>query len=137
MDTSSVYIKMSDCPEIQMEWDIIRKQDEWDCSDFVYDREDIHCSQTYCLGGETALAIETEENRNAYVWLPRQDQIQGLLKGNLTTFYWLEGLWEFTRKRVNAFPEKYADTSMEQMWLAFYMFEKHSKIWNDEIWVKE
>ena len=28
-------------------------------------------------------------------------------------------------------------TSMGQLWLAFYMAEKHNKVWNGENWVKE
>ena len=105
MDTSREYIKMCDCPEIQGTIHDWRDRKSW-----------------------SALI----EERDEFIWLPRQDQIQDMLQpielhelldmcGNGSGIMW-EALHE------------YAD-SFEQLWLAFYMSEKHHKIWDGKKWV--
>ena len=123
MDVSDIYVKMCDCPEIQEEWGKIRKRDNWDCSDFVFDKSGIRYSQTFCLGGESGF----EEFLKDFIWLPRQDQIQemvGCKPGNHVSL-------------MNKFMEFEYYHSLEQKWLAFYMLKKHSKFWGKDGWVNE
>ena len=84
-----------------------------------------------------------------HIWLPRQDDLQGMVKkplGNLIKIFsaWAEIYAEsFTNNsKINGntieldvsftvgFP------SMEQLWLAFVMKEKYGKVWNGEEWVR-
>ncbi len=106
MDTSEQYIKMCDCPEIQGDKVAIRDKDYF-------------------------ISVETKEG--AYlVWLPRQDQIQEMLKAHYQKH--LKILYDFS------LTVSWDINSPEQLWLAFYMHEKHGKMWwgkNVKTWVKE
>jgi len=76
-----------------------------------------------------------------FIWLPRQDQLQEMVKredysSDITDgalmlmglcFLWCKDNWNLTHQF----------TSMEQLWLAFVMKEKYSKVWNGEDWIKQ
>jgi hypothetical protein len=70
-------------------------------------------------------------------WLPRQDDLQGMVKGTSDLDHLLERFDAFIRRHW-----EYKDSvtpigvfgSMEQLWLAFVMMEKHNKVWNGEDW---
>ena len=111
MDTSETYVKMCDCLEIQGQRGNLMHQ-----HDYLID----------CL------------------WLPRQDQIQEMMY-ELPPF---KEKWTIGVARVACpncitldlkdFSEddcKMLLESMEQLWLAFYMHEKHQKTWDKEKWV--
>ena len=68
-----------------------------------------------------------------FVWLPRQDQIQAMLQP-IELYELLDICGDGMGIMWMAVCE-YAD-SFEQLWLAFYMLEKYSKIWNGEKWIK-
>ena len=86
-----------------------------------------------------------------FVWLPRQDQLQELVKDKVrdnqkTTHAYVKGpnpegfinvclLTDFYFWQERIAPLFF--TSMEQLWLAFVMKEKYHKIWNGEDWVEE
>ena len=65
-------------------------------------------------------------------WLPRQDQLQDMLKydeqplDSLIVSFWL---W-YDKKGG----KKLQFTSMEQLWLAFVMKRNYNKIWNSKDW---
>lgn len=69
------------------------------------------------------------------IWLPTQNQLQYLSNKNLGDLLDSFMLWEegsgFIRQRDNF-------DSMGQLWLAFVMYEKYQKIWDDEKeeWIK-
>ena len=116
MDTSETYIKMCEkAEEIQREW-----PQAW--GDFYYTYE-----------GEDAGPGISHLYR--HIWLPRQDQLQEMVNCRTASDYsrWAykllapsEWLWEYE-----------GDWSVEQLWLAFVMKEKHGKRWNGEDWIKE
>ena len=72
-----------------------------------------------------------------FIWLPRQDQLQDILEYSvvdlvydfyefchgLDIFYDDKGKGEFNNFK-----------SMEQLWLAFVMYEKYVKYWDGEKW---
>ena len=106
-------------------------------------------SETYikmCVKAEEILPyydIEPEDflgnskTRKESVWLPRQDQLQEMLGcdykdqlGDFTGFVF--DICHDTLSFEN-YPSQF--TSMEQLWLAFYMAEKHNKIWEGEQWI--
>ncbi len=110
MDTSETYVKM--CEQAKEIQEIKPKDNTWDIKSFW------------------APAIPN-------IWLPRQDQLQEMIKDKfrlktgeiflIQPFYYFS-LSQFYQK-VNA--------SMEQLWLAFVMKEKYGKLWNGQNWVKE
>lgn len=87
---------------------------------------------TFVFDGDTEVK---EDILNGCRWLPRQDELQGML---------------FTGKGYNAYPllEDFAAfwknkleycragnfKSMEQLWLAYIMHELHGKQWNGFEW---
>ena len=114
MDTSKTYIKMCDCNEIQADHKLKRYEatgDPYDVTGQTYN------SDHYWAGD---------------IWLPRQDQLQEMIlhfghghnNGGI-----LVGLSLFSQEHG------YNETSMEQLWLAFVMKEKHNKTWNKNEWV--
>ena len=64
-----------------------------------------------------------------YIWLPRQDQLQEMVDWVSFTVSRRNDQW-----RMNANHEIYLADSMEQLWLAFCMWELHKKVWNGEDW---
>ena len=80
------------------------------------------------------------KNREHKVWwLPRQDQLQDMVKRGVKKFFPYNLLWRFYRAissnaKDNIYKPEF--TSMEQLWLAFVMKEKYNKIWNGEEWIK-
>ena len=102
MDTSEIYTKQCDCPEVQ---EACAKQMKG-------------YSPTHGL------------------WKPTQDMIQEMLGRTDLAFciYQLENGWggEIYQDREQVFSVE-AD-SPEQVWLSFYMLEKHKKIWDGEKW---
>ncbi|TES89947.1 MAG: hypothetical protein E3J87_11075 [Candidatus Cloacimonadota bacterium] len=48
---------------------------------------------------------------------------------------WNKAYWLYNFAEMHRNPhESYPFTSMEQLWLAFYMWEKHEKTWDGEKW---
>lgn len=149
MDTSKEYIKMCDCPEIQEQW----KPIEGDSFSFLSEPKLIKDYEIWALEKRELSDIEEwnkiiktmgnhfvdhfVEARDCFVWLPRQDQIQEMVETNILDLlnkfykYVFDDLsWMFNKDSIIKFK------SMEQLWLAFYMYEKHQKIWDGEKWLK-
>ena len=134
MDTSEGYTRMCDCDEVQGEWKVPKDDDLYAWRGIV--------DEVAIFGLRRLLAKETAD----YVWLPRQDQIQEMMGWTPgSTYAWLyEGvigfkeLWTQWSRYV---PEQEISdymklfNSFEQLWLAFYMYEKHGKTWDGAKWV--
>lgn len=77
------------------------------------------------------------EDTRDLVWLPKQDQLQGMLKdkfklrGGMDLYHIIKCFQIFQVKHTAGS----GFTSMEQLWLAFVMKEKFNKIWNREEWI--
>jgi len=119
MDTSEQYIKMCDCEEIQ---------------NVPMPIEQIPL--------QTVIRLASGK----VVWLPRQDQLQEMITnpgviGRLYDFYMFvhEDVY-FPKGIANKERGLYGDEachyfdSMEQLWLAFVMKEKHAKVWSGSEW---
>ncbi len=130
MDTSETYIKMSDCEEIQA----LRPDDViWQEGDY------------YCWNPPSGIIItlaydcwcdsesHAQSRDKGDIWLPRQDQLQKMV-GAISHAHLLEQLnsWIMTTTS-GLFPALF--NSMEQLWLAFVMWENHQKKWDGEEWV--
>ena len=76
-----------------------------------------------------------------YGWLPRQDQTQEMMGLSLHDL-----LVQFTKFWRSFYPNVHGKglrdshfmlPSTEQLWLAFYMHEKHKLIWSKDKWTKK
>jgi len=135
MDTSETYIKMCDCPEIQEGKKSVERGDYWCWKSYP--------ERVYFHSGKYPLEMfysRNERDGNNKIWLPRQDQLQEMhLYRNYSISDLMVPLLENFRDfyfrlidKKTAEMESY--TSMEQLWLAFYMKEKHNKTWDGEKW---
>lgn len=73
-------------------------------------------------------------SKENYFWLPRQDQLQEMLRSkyDIRTMCWdFNG---FIGGRRAGYSMQF--TSMEQLWLAFVMQVKFGKVWNGKGWVQ-
>ena len=146
MDTTKKYIKMcEEAREIQQEHNIPTEGD-W----FV----DGGLIEIFTERDSDDLG-EIEYRRKYSLWLPRQDQLQEIVKDKVrdnqkTTHAYIRGsnpegfinaclLTDFYSWQERTDCLSLFFTSMEQLWLAFAMWEKFQKIWDDEKeeWVKE
>ncbi len=140
MDTSEIYINMCDCPEIQKQWKLQN-------GDFFYDIR-ISIGNGVCpymIGYEGKHFDEFGEYADVEfcTWLPRQDQIQEMIDDD--PMYkkgqgWCTMPRKFTKRLaefVDSNDYNMVATSMEQLWLAFYMEEKYSLVWDGEEWKKK
>lgn len=111
MDTSVEYIKMCDCEEIRGKW--------------AKEKGDF-----YSAGGSIrVLFTDAFYNNGKEIWLPRQDQLQEMVeKPTLKIESSLEYLFSFFINNLTNYK------TWEQSWLAFFMKEKHSKIWVENNW---
>lgn len=157
MDKSKQYIEMCDCKEVQSQW----KVKQFDVTEdghvvsLLNEKEKIIESISEDGVGHCGA---TED----FIWLPRQDQIQEMMPqkmpGNLgmadcAKEWWAEeqhmfvfnlmnGLYKFfngdntiaNSVKILGYNNK-SGFSFEQLWLAFYMHEKHNKKWNGEEWI--
>jgi len=147
VDTSKEYIKMSDCQEIQ-EWWKPKLSDVWINGDTYgvtwikpsvcwiwYEewphKDDENEEESICRISEyIAFAKKTG------IWLPRQDQSQELLPKRTT---WFENLYRFYEWMITNDPSRFSSpctifSSIEQLWLAFVMWELHQKRWDGNEW---
>ena len=134
MDTSEQYIAMCDCPEIQDGWE----PKYWD------DTNKGIITEMYTLDGVNC--VETSEvftNREQLKYRPRQDQLQDMFS---KATHWMlldlfvntfDGIACIKATNIKRSGLKVTDyNSMEQLWLAFVMWELHSKKWTETKWIK-
>ena len=158
MDVSREYIKMCEKVKwIQHDWKP-QEGDAWACpcsacvgrkakthiiNDYEIDalnkRDMTNIYKDYAkivkfLGGD--FVAHFEEAREGIIWLPRQDQLQDMVKDKYKSDYVLYFFAMFIKFWKHD-DEKYISgfTSMEQLWLAFVMKEKYQKTWNGKEWV--
>ena len=137
MDITEIYVKMSDCEEIQKNWAprtgdfiILHGTDDVGILNLPKDP----------LEGSLILYYDLSYEHH-HIWLPRQDQLQEMVGG-----FNLLGFWQkffvssdyVVETEVGYELPKWAHhcDSWEQLWLSFVMKEKFNKIWsNGESWI--
>ncbi|MEE9568998.1 MAG: hypothetical protein V3W37_06395 [Candidatus Binatia bacterium] len=144
MDTSATYIKMCDCPEIQGERDKLRSiGDLWWFKGYGALPSGLcsfHRGKGKVVSGDWDEEDYLSESvaPEYFTWLPRQDQSQQMLYGKYAAsladspFYLLHKVAKFAADD-HVYPSPLL--SMEQLWLAFVMKEKHGKVWDGKQWV--
>jgi hypothetical protein len=129
MDTSEVYIKMCE------------KAEEIQCGHIEFDSGD--CYGYEAVSGMIGVFTEGKFRYRDEIWLPRQDQLQAMIKGENHMHKLAYGFSAYFHGTVDPLCEERgrdnytvdADNSMEQMWLAYVMYKKHNKVWNGEDWI--
>ncbi len=136
MDTSETCIKMCDCEEIQS----IQHEGDW-LGNIYFGNLDIEP-----IGQKPHLFSNNFSGvTSSTIWLPRQDQLQGMVIVKVMADYAETDISPEHRlvtvfaSFVDAvrFPYKIPQndlTSMEQLWLAFVMSELYHKTWDGEKW---
>ena len=146
MDTSETYIKMCEkAVEIQDTWEIAA----WD---YCYCEKEArvvvlsgyetdagyygHGIESYSFRDEIEIIGTWSENRGCggegkHIFLPRQDQLQEMVLESNHPDELLKIIGHFHDFACGVTPQF---DSMEQLWLAFVMKERYSKIWNGEEW---
>ena len=139
MDTSKEYIKMCEkAKEIQRIWKTNATTGDVTQIGVLCSFEEYHNDDTYDFGfGDTDIQIT---NAKELTWLPRQDQLQGMVPIN--SYSCVAGadgtiLGRFYQFYKDIRHHKPCYKTYEQLWLAFVMKEKYNKTWNGEDWVKE
>ena len=136
MDLSKEYIKTCDCKEIQDGWKPTRG-DNYILGDAMPNNKHfavivLGCCWEKCSG----CRCEVEDLKAECIWLPRQDQLQGMLPKRTT---WFENLYRFYEWMTTHDPSHFSSpctmfSSMEQLWLAFVMWELYQKRWDGKEW---
>ncbi len=137
MDTSETYIQMCE------------KASEIQDNLVMFDPDKDGIDNLEACSGHHEVIIDTDiffqhfiVNKESPIFLPRQDQLQGMYSQKVYDLIYTFGS-EFIEDGYSTpdwakdgnFEIKY--TSMEQIWLAFVMHDKYSKIWDGTDWVKE
>ena len=145
MDTTDQYIKMCEmAEEIQEEW-------KPRLGDLMYAPS--FCR--YLFGRLENVSVEKdtqwilkpneieEINRNELLanhcfWLPRQEQLQEMVKEKSDVYPWTlnRRFWKWSHGFYEHEIAGYYN-SFEKLWLAFVMSQKHGKRWDGEKWIKE
>jgi len=132
MDTTEQYIKMCEkAEEIQKEWE----PDDGDC---CYDK---YAKLLYpFISGDIVWHALGDTKRERYIFLPRQDRLQEMVKdkyGQADPVGLIWALYRFAGPNRVGIASEFR--SMEQLWLAFVMSQKYGKVWNSdkEEWVEE
>ena len=126
MDTSEQYIRMTDCPEIQDCRPDIQGL-VW-CTGICHEKLDTYWQKPGPL-------VFPGPNSRKVVWLPRQDQLQDMVRHHhrCDIQSWLvEDFASWCRNRRSLIAR---ETSMEQLWLGFVKHDKFEKVWDEEAWV--
>lgn len=95
-------------------------------------------NETYCFvmneSGTSRFADTFHTSKKSeMLWLPRQDQIQEMFLGGCTGV----GKINFFLEYLQVASYNPHTTSLEQLWLMYYMGFKHNKQWNETSNVKE
>jgi len=122
VDCSKIYINM--CEKARE----IQKLLQYDAGNFFYCPEDEEC----IVFPPTMYSWTNKD----YLWLPRQDQLQGKLGDNIIA--WCSLFFEWIVESLEPIGIYASDEfdSMEQLWLAFVMLELYNKKWDGTKWTK-
>ena len=122
MDTSAEYIKMCEkAVEIREEW-------ERGAGDFCASRYD---KRIMIVGFNCNFSQPVEEN---YTWLPRQDQLQGMISEAWGNSQWYKVMEAFADWFIGSMDDTHIK-SAEQAWLAFFMLVEYEKQWTGSEWI--
>lgn len=129
MDTSETYIKMCDCPEIR---DLIQKIIETDHKRKVETRRRF---------ADTKYSVRIPDIRTPDVSVYDEDG-SPMRRIDLLSQDQIQEMVGFADPRIEVNISELLSVlpscdTWEKFWLAFYMWEKHGKVWNGKKWKKK
>ena len=72
-----------------------------------------------------------------YVWLPTQTQTQKRIRSYVNcAFRLLQDFYYWCALQRKNHIERVKGVSMEELWLMFYMWREHYKVWDNDEWVQ-
>ena len=72
-----------------------------------------------------------------FAWLPLQHQIQQLIKSYVNCAYrLLQDFYYWCALQRKNHIERVKGATMEELWLMFYMWREHYKVWDNDEWVQ-
>ncbi len=120
MDTSKEYIAICDCPEIQDKWSPLT-------GDFWTSEND-----SFIMNSTIGSGLDGLSNK---IWLPRQDQLQEMMKIKRYNFYFGENDKKLDFMIAYKYDEiEFTGGTAEQCLLKKVMWEKHNKVWGKGGW---
>jgi len=134
MDKTEIYVKMSNCPEIQdlANWEKWETGYWWNGFRVV-----VFLVDEMTIKGHPALwFLNPEKCANKAIWLPMQHQIQEMRYE-----------WKIYTPKIRQMYNDFGDfcklqklagiisESWERLWLAFHMDVTYDKIWDGEKWI--
>lgn len=132
MDRTQIFIKKCFfAKEIQQLW-------QYEEGDFYFNhrrKEIISCGSWFRSRASRDSIIDGQKIYSNMTWLPRQDQLQCLLRKH-SGFEYQDDL-AATHNLVRYSLEHPEIYSMEQLWLAFAMKIRFQKVWNGENWIDQ
>ena len=164
MDISKEYIKMCDCEEVQkqkhedsiMQSDIIDKI-KFEDGDYFYvipcDMDIVNEEPFLVIMGREFNTIDKAFDNSIFsmnftygqdgdsnycksiTWLPTQHQLQDLIYRLVCDFKVLQDFYYWAALTRRDHVERIKGRSLEQLWLQFYMWREHEKVWKDGEWV--
>ncbi len=131
MDTSPEYVGM--CAKA---WEIQKLRPvgrEWEEGDYYHHHSDWNKCYFEAIASSDN-DWQTTVDRDQYeTWFPRQDQLQEMVIDKYKD-HWGKAIYPGLMEEAVGFASQYPYGSMEQLWLAFVMHEKHGKVWNGTDW---
>lgn len=129
MDTTFKYIKM--CEKAQEIQEL--KYNPMIGGNFYFNKDNNQ------IGTDKECTLSQFSKNKDSIWLPRQDQLQEMVEIDIFTCF-KSGTLEienYSTNKTSIYFEQFI--TFEQLWLAFVMKEKFSKIWNEEQqdWINE
>ena len=128
MDTTKEYIKMCDCEEIQ---NLLIPADGDFCWPDDGGAEYLGYVEFPAMTAVVHIATGNSKNYwHNWLWLPRQDDLQKMMDYPAIEVL-IDKFYYWARREHNISPLL---TSMEQLWLAYVMSERHRKVWSGKEW---
>ena len=122
MDKTKTYFEMSNCPEVQ------GYHKKWEEGDYYTVQKGGAVGMVFVYPGQKT----EDEPPKMYepIWLPTQSQLQKMVFGEFDNPIYRSELFVTFHKSW-----LWLDLmTMEQLWLTYYMYQKHGKVWTGEEW---
>jgi len=89
--------------------------------------------------GECGMLFDNYDGTDGYIWLPRQDELQAMLKWEEEGRYGkvlIDVFYGFAKSNWDTRPRNQNNNiTWEQLWLAFVMSELYQKQWDGKDWI--
>ena len=120
MNFTDQYIKMCNCEEVQK------------CAPAGYKIREMYIDQCMvCCGDKDGLYYET------YTFVPYQHDIQSMIRSYVNCAYrLLQDFYYWCGIQRKEHIERVKGATMEELWLMFYMWREHYKVWENGEWVQ-